>query len=154
MFSPLDTRDDLSLEASRVQRSGLARSRIAPMPALVIPADLEPQRGALLLLDAEARRLVEATISELQDGEPDVDVVGMLWSRVGRYARNGLTWLSDTNRDLANALQRDPRLAVVSQMYVAAESAVIAARRNGTDTHDRRMLVETYAKLLRAQAPK
>jgi hypothetical protein len=144
-----DLIDDVSIALSVRQR---ARSRIAPMAALVMPAELEPQRAEIEAIDAEARQMADTIIAELQDGDPDVDVVALLWSRVGRYTRNGLHWLASTNRELALALQTDPRLAAVNHLYTAAEAKVIEARRAGTDTHDRRMLVSAYARLLRSQA--
>jgi len=149
MFAPLDVRDDISIDLSAAQRRG---SRIAAMPALVIPAALEAQRAVLEALDADARRIVEVMIAELQDDEPEVDVVGMLERRVSRYTRNGQLWLADRNRDLAKNLQTDPRLAAIETLYAGAEGAVIAAKRDGETVRDRRVSIHTYAKLLRGEA--
>lgn len=132
--------------------AGTGLARVAAMPMLVVPASIEPQRTLLEAIDTEARAAVVVMLAELQDGEPDVDVVGLLWARVERYTRYGLNWLADKNRDLVLALQSDPRLAVVGQLYAAAESAVIAAGREGREVADRRVAINTYGALLRAQA--
>lgn len=146
--SPLDARDDISIDLSAAQRRS---SRIAAMPALVIPAALEAQRAVLEELDAEARQIVEVMMAELQDDEPEVDVVGMLERRVSRYTRNGQLWLADRNRDLAIMLQTDPRLAAIETLYAGAEGAVITAKRDGETVRDRRMAIHTYATLLRGE---
>jgi hypothetical protein len=130
----------------------LGSSRVATMPPVVIPADLEWQRAVLEDIDATARQHVEVLILEMQDSEPGIDVVGTLWGRVARYSKNGLTWLAETNRDLALALTLDPRLAVLTHMLASAETAVIAARRNGEMACDRRMAIDTFGRLVRSQA--